>query len=130
MATSTIPFGIDDFKQMLDSISRGVEDGTKQAVHILWTALLSNLTAHWLVIIIILFAVFVALTLKAMMGRWGSLGSFIYNFLYFGTLLIIGLIWGPNVFLGDFFKAACTAILYPVCYLITGYILERTGLRD
>lgn len=130
MATSTIPFGTDDFKQMLDSISRGVEDGTKQAVHILWTTLLSNLTAHWLVIIIILFAVFVALTLKAMMGRWGSLGSFIYNFLYFGTLLIIGLIWGPDVFLGDFFKAACTAILYPVCYLITGYILERTGLRD
>jgi len=129
MATSSFSFGLEGFKQLLDAINKSAEDGTKQAAHILWSALLSYLSAHWLAIIIILFIVFVVLTLKAMMGQWGSLGSFIYNFLYFGTLLLIGLIWGPDVFLGDFFKAACTAILYPVCYLVTGYILKKTSLR-
>jgi len=120
--------GPDDFKKIIDSMNKAVDDGTRQAAQMLWAALLSYLTAHWLVITIILFVLFVMLTLKAMLGQWGSLGSFIYNVLYFGTLLVIGLIWGPNIFLGDFFKAMCTAILYPICYLITGYILEKIGL--
>ena len=130
MATSSFTFGPADFKQLLDSINQSMENETKQAVGMLWSVFLSYLTAHWLAIIAILFVIFVALTIKAMMGRWGSLGSFIYNFLYFGTLLIIGLIWGPEVFLGDFFKAACTVLLYPICYLITGFILKKMGVQN
>jgi len=128
MATSSFAFGPADFKQLLDSINRSMEIETEKTVGMIWAAFLSYLAAHWLAIIVILFIIFVVVTLKAMMGQWGSLGSFIYNFLYFGTLLIIGLIWGPNVFLGDFFKAACTALLYPICFFITGYILKKTGL--
>jgi hypothetical protein len=64
-----------------------------------------------------------------MMGRWGSLGSLLYNFFYFGTLYIIGLLWGPEIFVDDLFNAACAVVLYPACYLLVGYILERTGLK-
>lgn len=45
------------------------------------------------------------------------------------VLFVIGLIWGPEVFVSDLFKAACAAILYPV-YLVVGLIiLDRIGVR-
>lgn len=129
MPTSTVIFGPDSVKQLLDSINASIENDMKQAANILWSAFLSYLAAHWLAIMVVIFIIFAFVTVKAMMGRWGSLGSFLYNFFYFGILFVIGLIWGPDVFLGDFFKTACTIILYPVCYLITGYILKKTGVR-
>ncbi len=128
--TSTTPsFGPEDTKHLIDLLIKGVEDGTKMAAHILWSALMSFLKDHWLAVMGGLFVVFVIVTFKAMLGRWGSLGSFLYNFFYFGILLVVGLIWGPEVFLGDFFKAACTIILYPVCYFIVGLILDKMGVK-
>jgi hypothetical protein len=130
MTTSTTGFGPDEFKKLIDALNKAVEDGTSQAAHMLWSALLSFLAAHALAVMIILFVVLVVAMLKAMMGRWGTLGSVIYNFLYFGILFVIGLIWGPDVFVSDFFHAACTLMLYPVCYAITGYILDKIGVRN
>jgi len=122
MATSTISV-------MIDTLFKGVETATQQVARVLWSALLSFLTAHWLVVIIAIFVIFVLVLLKAMLGRWGSLGSFLYNFFYFGVLFVIGLIWGPEVFVNNIFNSAVAIILYPVCYFITGLILEKTDLR-
>lgn len=105
------------------------EEGTKQAYQMIWDAFIPILAANWVWVILILFVVFTLVSIKAFMGRWGSLGSFLYNFFYFGTLLVIGLIWGPEVFAGDLFRAACTVILYPICYWISGYIMEKMGVR-
>jgi lipopolysaccharide export LptBFGC system permease protein LptF len=129
MATSTFFIDPEDFKKILDSINQQLEDYTRQFAHALWTALLSFLVEYWLPFVVVLFVIFVALTIKAMFGRWGSLGSFLYNFFYFGILFVIGLIWGPNFFLGDFFHAFCAAILYPICYRLVGYVLEKMGLK-
>ncbi len=126
--TSTSP-GADIAKQMISQIPNAIENGYKFAAHFYWDMLISFLKAHWFAFILALFVVFVVVTLKAMMGRWGSLGSFLYNFFYFGVLFVVGLIWGPEIFVDDFFNAACTAILYPVCYLAVGWILKKTGLR-
>jgi hypothetical protein len=120
----------DQLTQLLDSLKKATADGISWAVHVLWSATLSSLRANWKAVIILLFVAFVVFTIKAMMGRWGSLGSFLYNLFYFGTLFIIGLIWGPDVFLGDLFKAACTAILYPICYLLAGYVMDKMGVLD
>lgn len=109
-------------------MNKAAEDGAKQAAHMLWSALLSFLAAHWLAVMFGLFIVFIVVTLKAMMGRWGSLGSFLYNFFYFGILFVVGLIWGPEVFLGNFFGAACAIILYPVCYWLSGVVMDRMGV--
>lgn len=95
----------------------------------LWDILLAFLLENWFWVLLALFILFIFVTLKAMMGRWGSLGSFLYNFLYFGILLIIGLIWGPEVFVDDYFNAACAVILYPICYVVTGMILDKMGVR-
>lgn len=129
MGSSTLAIAIDFPKYLVTIFSDAFEKGTQQAARMLWSVLISILKEHWFAVISVLFLVLVAVTFKAMMGRWGSLGSFLYNALYFGTLFIIGLIWGPEIFVNDIFNAACTAILYPVCYLLVGYILDKTGLR-
>ena len=97
--------------------------------HLLWSILISFLKANWLTALIILFAAFVVLTIKAGLGRWGPLGSLLYNVLYFGVLFVIGLIWGPEIFLDDFFKVVCVVILYPICFRLVGYMLDKMGVR-
>jgi len=73
--------------------------------------------------------VLVAATVRAVTtGRWGWLGSVLYNYLYFGTLFVIGLIWGPEIFANDYFEIALV-ILYIVCFSLVGVILTKTGLR-
>lgn len=105
------------------------EDATVKAYRMMWDAFIPAFAANWIWIILILFLVFTLVSLKAFMGRWSSLGSFLYNISYFGMLLVIGLIWGPEVFAGDLFKVACTVILYPICYWLSGYIMEKMGVR-
>lgn len=114
---------------MTNLLLENIDKGMKQGAHMLWDILIFFLKGHWLGFLILLFVIFISVTLKAMMGRWGGLGSFLYNLFYFGTLFIIGSIWGPEVFVNDYFNAACTVILYPICYYITGVILDGTGVQ-
>jgi len=105
-------------------------EAPKEASKLLWyEVLMPILKEHWLSIGILLFIIFFLVTIKAMLGRWWSLGSFLYNFLYLGILFIIGLIWGPEVFVSDWINFFTTLILYPVCYWIVGWILDKTGLK-
>ena len=130
MTSTSVPFGSDFANKMIGMILNAADEGAKQAARVLWSALLSFLSQHWLAAMLFLFLAFIIATAKAMMGRWGTLGSFLYNFFYLGTLFVIGLIWGPEVFLGDFFKAACAVILYPVCYLAAGIIMDKMGVHS
>lgn len=84
---------------------------------------------NWLLIGLILLGIFVFLIIKALLGHWGSLGSFLYNFFYFSIIFIIGLIWGPEVFVSNWFGFFTAVILYPICYLVVGWILEKSGLK-
>ncbi len=125
MTPTSTPIAAVFVKEILEAI----DEGTKQAAHMLWSALLSFLTARWLALMILVFIVFVVATLKAMFGRWGMLGSVLYNSIYFGILFIIWLVWGPEIFVSDFFSVAYTIILYPVCYFVTGLILDKIGVK-
>jgi hypothetical protein len=128
VSTST-PLGPDFPKQMVDLFFKAVEDGTLKAYRMLWDALLTFLSAHVIAVMLVMFIALIFTFLKAMMGRWGSLGSLLYNIFYFGILFIIGLIWGPEVFANDVFNAACAVILYPLCYIAVGMILDRMDVR-
>lgn len=131
MNTSSSSSSSLDFpKQVVNMMIDSFEKANMQAVHMLWNALMIFLSQHWVFVFLVLFAILIFTTLKAMLGRWGSLGSVLYNFLYFGTLFIVGLIWGPELFISDIFNATCTIILYPVCYTIVGIILDKTNLRS
>jgi magnesium-transporting ATPase (P-type) len=130
MVSTSSQLGLDNAESlMISSINYALKEIPKQTAEILWSVLLSLLKQYWLFFMIILFIVLVIATVKAMFGRWGTFGSVLYHVLYFGTLLMVGLIWGPDVFVSDFFHAACTLVLYPICYYIVGLILDRTGFH-
>jgi len=129
MNASSTPLGADFPKEMVEMMIQSFEDGSKWAARMLWDVLMTFLAENWLWVFIGLFAVFILVSFKAILGRWGSLGSFLYNFFYFGTLFVIGLIWGPEIFTEDIFNAACAVILYPICFLLVRFILDKTGLR-
>lgn len=128
MTTTTDPILMsqDFFRSMPGLIAEGMKIG----VRMLWyDGLMPIVTKNWLLIMSIILCVFIATTIKAMLGRWGSLGSFLYNFFYFGILFIIGLIWGPEIFVNDIFKTATAVILYPVCYWLSGYVMDKMGVH-
>ena len=114
---------------LIDNMLKSIDEGTRQAYRMLWDIFMSSLEQHWLAVLIVLAIVFlIALTL-AFMGRWGMLGSVLYNYLYFGILFIVGLIKGPEIFVSEYFEIACAIILYPVCYFAVGIILDKLGVR-
>lgn len=130
MPTTTSPLGPDFAKDFISFFFSAIEVATKHNLRLTWDmVLIPFLREHWMLVIAGLFVAFVLVSLKAMAGRWGSLGSFLYNFFYFGTLFVVGLIWGPEVFAGDMFKFACTALLYPVCYILSGVVMDKMGVR-
>jgi hypothetical protein len=129
MISTSTPLGSDFPKQIVNLFINAMDEGTKQAARMLWGIFISILKEHWLFIMVFLFVVFIVLTLKAMVDQWGSLGSFLYNFFYFGILFIIGLMWGPEIFVNDFFNTVCAVVLYPICYIITGLILDKVRER-
>lgn len=124
--TTTTPYNVEDIAH---SVMIAVENSMKKSIHIWWDFLLSYLSQHWRSVILIIFAAILIATIKAMLGRWGSLGSLLYNLIYFGTLFIVGLIFGPEIFINNFFGAACSVALYPLCYKLVGLILDKTGLK-
>lgn len=70
-----------------------------------------------------LVVMFIVAFIQAAMGRWGALGSLLYHVLYFGILGTIIWIKGPGILLSDYFDLMI-AILYPLCYWLTGQFLR------
>lgn len=110
--------------QLLQSI----DEGKITASRLLWSVYTSFLADHWVAIVIFLAAIFSIALVKAFSGYWAMLGRVLYNSLYFGTLFIIGLIKGPEVFVSWYFEMFCVILLYPVCYFLVGRILDFSGV--
>lgn len=124
-ATSTIPPEVLDFPYKL---LEAFDKAQKQVTLASWDYLISFLSKHWFSVGAFLFVIFVISFIWALLGRWGILGSVLYNYLYFGTLFVFGLVFGPEIFTGFFIKIFCI-ILYVVCFLLVGNILEKLGLK-
>jgi hypothetical protein len=95
----------------------------------LWDAGTSVLVEHWVLIGGIFVGLLVLFTLMALFGHWSSLGSFLYHSIYAIVILIIGSVWDPDVFVSSWFGFFAAVILYPMCYILVGWILKKTGLR-
>ncbi len=127
--STTSPLGIDFPKQVVNLLLKGFDDGKKHAAHVLWDTGMSILGQHWIAIVLVLVVVLFLSGLQAFTTRWwGWFGSVLYHYFYFGTLFIIGLIWGPEVFVSDLF-GVLAVILYIVCFLLVGKILSETGIH-
>lgn len=113
---------------VIDELVQAFSDGQKIAFQTLWDLLMSFLFKNWLSVTVFLFIIFIVAFVRAMFGRWGMFGSVLYNYLYFGILFIVGLIFGPMIFANIFIDIVCV-ILYIVCFRFVRIILDDLGLR-
>ena len=118
----------DFIKQMPTWFLNTIQEAIIKDVKIAWNFGISYLLAHiWIIISILIIILFYAL-IRAFMGHWWVLGSVLYNYLYFGSLLIIGLIWGPEIFVSTYIDIGLF-ILYVICFIIVGKILNKIGVH-
>lgn len=111
-----------------EQLLQSVDEGKMIAYRSLWDVCMTFLSEHWVVIAIFLAIVYVTAIVRAFFGYWGMLGSVLYHSLFLGILFVIGLIWGPEVFVSNYI-GIWLALLYFVCYFMVGRILDWTGLR-
>jgi hypothetical protein len=118
----------DFIKQMPAWFLDTIQEATIKDIKIFWDWGISYPLAHLWIIIGILLIVLVYAVFRAFMWHWWVLGSVLYNYLYWGSLLIIGLIFGPEIFASSYVDVGLF-ILYILCYIIVGKILKTTGIR-
>lgn len=128
-ASSSQPLGADFPKQVVEMFLNAIDEGTRQAYRMIWNGITQFLVEHWGWVIVGLVAIFVLSVLNYFgTGRWAMLGSVLYNYLYFGTLFVITLIFGPEVFANNWFKIVLF-VVYVVCFILVGKILRKAGIR-
>lgn len=118
----------DFIKQMPIWFLNTIQEATIKDIKIAWNLGISYLLAHvWIIIGILIIVLFYAL-FRSFLGHWWVLGSVLYNYLYFGSLLIIGLIWGPEIFVGTYIDIGLF-FLYVLCFIAVGKILKKIGVH-
>lgn len=105
-----------------------INDVEKVMVHAAWDQLLSFLSQYWGQVVLCLTALLVLSFVIALFGRWGMFGSVFYHYLHFGVLFLIGLIWGPEIFVNIFF-GLINLVIYLYSFKLVGKIIDGLGLR-
>ncbi|MHB1330927.1 MAG: hypothetical protein ACYCY6_03095 [Minisyncoccota bacterium] len=127
--TTTSQFNTDFVREIFPWMIEEFGIATAKVFRIFWDIGVIYFVEHWGAILVGLVLIFIiALVQTIITGRWAMLGSITYNYLYFGTLFIIGLIFDPELFANDYFKIVL-AILYVACFIITGHFLRKIGVR-
>ena len=111
-------------KMFFDQIS----DTEKEVARIAWNYLLTFLSQNWGRAILFLIVLLVVSFVVALSGRWSMFGSVLYHYLHLGALFVVGLIWGPEIFVNIFFDLI-NLVIYLYSFKLVGYIIDRLGLR-
>lgn len=111
-------------KQMLQQIQ---DQATVFAVEILKATtemLWLSIKPYWPYLVVGFFVFLIFLTLKAMLGEWGGLGSFLYHVFYFGFLGIVIAVKGWEIIFNPLFDLIAL-FLYRFSFWLTGLILRK-----
>lgn len=118
----------DFIKEMPSWLLNTIQEALLKDIKIFWNWGISYLSDHLWLVIAILLIVLVYAVFRALMGHWWVLGSVLYTYLYWGSVLIIGLVFGPEIFTTTYIDIGLF-ILYILCFIAVGKILNKTGLR-
>lgn len=106
-----------------------IDEGNKRFATMVWSVLMSVLQQYWISIIIFLIVLLILSSIPAFTKhRWGCFASVLYNYLYFGILFIVGLIFGSEIFASAIFDVLAI-ILYVLCFRMVGTILRKLRLK-
>ncbi|WKZ29449.1 MAG: hypothetical protein QY323_01820 [Patescibacteria group bacterium] len=114
-----------------DFWQKAITDGTAQAATILRPIFTQAALAIWHhapAIIAVVSLLLVIALFKAAFGYWGMLGSLLYHIFYFSIFGVILWVRGPELLFSDYYELI-GLILNPICYWLTGLILQRFRLR-
>jgi hypothetical protein len=117
------------FVQLNSMIQNFLDEVATAKARMIWEIVQTTLAQHWLLIIIGLPIVLFVSFVLALIGYWWILGSILYHLFYFGFLYPFGLIFGPEIYVKNIFVLFCEFILYPVCFIVTGMILDMLGVK-
>lgn len=114
--------------ELATKILQGFEEGLAMAYRAFWDAGTPYLAQHWVIITLILVALFLIAIIQASFGYWGMLGRVLYRTLFASIFLIIGFIWEPEIFASNYAKVGL-ALVGVFCYFVVGKVLDWTGFR-
>lgn len=125
MGTTTQPLGPEFASQMITMLFNGIQEGTIKAYQMLWGILITHLKAHWLGVGEILLGFLVlAFLVFLFTGKWAMLGSVLNRYFFFGTLFIVGLIFGPSIYASDYFEIVIAAVGL-IVFIVVGKIFKK-----
>jgi len=128
-ASSTSPLGSDFPQQMVKVFIDAFQDGEKQAYRMIWDGIIQFAVEHWGWIILGLVSILLIAILEYLVTRrWAFLGSVLYHYLYLTFLLVLTLIFGPEVFASEWIKLVLF-VVYVVCFALVGMLLTKAGIR-
>lgn len=128
-SSTTSPLGQDFPRQMVSMILDAFNEGEKQAYRMIWEGFKQFAVEHWGWILIglaglLLLAIFEYLVTR----RWAFLGSVLYHYFYLSFLLVLTLIFGPEIYASEWMKLVLF-IVYVICYVLVGKVLTKSGVR-
>jgi hypothetical protein len=109
----------------IDEITQLILNLPLNSISFAWSIINPILIENWLKLTVaIIILINIAMLKFLITGKWGTLGSLLYNFFFFGIMYLIINNFGPEIILEDYFK-----IISFLTY-ITGFFLTRLVLRS
>lgn len=121
--------GFELIKDLIPWMFKAFEEAKAQEFRMIWNVTVPYVLQHLLEVIgILLIILLVAFLTWLVTDRWFMLGRVLYTYLHGGVLLLIGVIWGPELYANDIFEII-NLVTYMICFIFVGTILDRIGAR-
>ena len=117
-STATLP------QSLGQQLFEGIAEGERQACQALWEAFKGMLSENRIIVLIVLIAIPFAAYIKfTATGRWYSLASVAYHYLYAGVLLALVVMSGPEIFANPWIDLILL-IVYVACFWAVGAFIR------
>lgn len=115
--------------QFAQQLIDGMGESARNACRMIWDAAKAQMLEHWFLILVCLAGILaLAIAQFRMTKRWAFLGSVLYNYAYATVLLILILVFGPEIFANPWIDLILFAV-YVACYALVGMFLRASGIQ-
>lgn len=119
--------GPDFVSDVVKGMLKTIAEATAHGYRIVWDAAWESILAHiWLTLGFLAFILLASALQAFATGSWGWFGSVLYHYFYIGFIILIGFVWGPEVFANDYIDLGLF-LLYVLCFWMVGKILKKFG---
>ncbi len=114
--------------QVAQALPSLMDTGLREGYRIVWGIVVRLVSQYWVYILVFTLLLYTVAFFEARVGRWGMLGRLLYHTLYFGCLALLALLAGPELFANEYVNIAIVVLLYPLCFKVSGLILNKLGI--